>query len=546
LQFSNSNSGGFSLADNPPPIFDSFRPASLDEVRKVIFSCSDKHCLLDAIPTFLLKKCFDVLGNLLTTFINLSLSEGSFPSSFSHAIVHPLLKKPSLNTEDLANYRPISNLNFISKLLERIVAKRIDEHLSFNSLYLPLQSAYRKFHSTETALLAIHNDIITAMDHGKVTALVLLDLSAAFDTVDHVVLVHRLEHWFGITGIALNWFKSYLYNRTQAVSIRDHLSDPTVLDCGVPQGSVLGPLLFTLYTIPLGNLLTQQKLNYHLYADDTQIFLNFAQPSISVHLELLSKAITSVQSWMTDNKLLLNPSKTEFLVFGTPARLKHLNPATCLSVGNSDIQLSNSARNLGVIFDQNLSFSKHIDAVCRSTHYHLRDLRRIRRILPSSALIPLANALVSCRLDYCNSLYSGIPITNLLRLQRIQNCVARVVTGTAKYEHITPVLKRLHWLPIKQRIDFKTSLLVHKSLHSGQPSYLRSLLTIHERQYSTRSLDALCLQIPFARTSLGKRAFSVAGPRLWNSLPVSVRSADSLSTFRSRLKTYLFWIAYPP
>ena len=260
----------------------------------------------------------------------------------------------------------------------------------------------------------------------------------------------------------------------------------------------------------------------------------------------ISSLLVSVQSWMAENKLLLNPTKTEFLLLGMPSQLKKIDSSICLSFGDSLIQTSQSARNLGIIFDSNLSFTKHIDTVCRSAHYHIRDIRRIRHLIPSTALIPLANALVSSRLDYCNSLYTGISKSNLNRLQRIQNSLARAVTGTAKYEHITPVLKTLHWLPIKQRIEFKTGLLVHKALHSNQPSYLRSLLTIHDRHHSTRSSDALTLYIPYSRTTLGKRAFSVAGPRLWNSLPAAIRTAECLLTFRSRLKTYLFSIAYPP
>ena len=534
------------MPNHPVPVLDSFKPATLDEVRHVIFSCPNKQCLLDAIPTFLLKECFDVLGDLLTTLVNLSLSEGSFPPSFCHAIVHPLLKKASLDVDNLTNYRPISNLHFVSKFLERIVARRMEEHLASNSLFLPFQSAYRKLHSTETALLAVHNNIITAMDQGKVTALILLDLSAAFDVVDHTILLHRLKHWFGLTGTALNWFDSYLRNRTQSVSVRGLLSKSSNLDCGVPQGSVLGPLLFTLYTVPLGHLLAQHNVGYHLYADDTQIFLSFDQASTSKSLELLSCLLASVQSWMVENKLLLNPTKTEFLLLGMPSQLKKIDSSICLSFGDSSIQTSQSARNLGVTFDSNLSFTKHIDTVCRSAHYHIRDIRRIRHLIPSTALIPLANALVSSRLDYCNSLYTGISKSNLNRLQRIQNSLARAVTRTAKYEHITPVLKTLHWLPIKQRIEFKTGLLVHKALHSNQPSYLRSLLTIQDRHHSTRSSDALTLHIPYSRTTLGKRAFSVAGPRLWNSLPAAVRTAECLSTFRCRLKTYLFSIAYAP
>ena len=189
------------------------------------------------------------------------ISLSFFPSSFKQALVQPLLKKPSLSTDDLNNFRPISNLNFISKILEKVVASRIQSHLSANSLSSSFQSAYRIFHSTETTLLKIHNDLILAMDRGKVTSLILLDLFAAFDTVDHSILLTRLQNWFGLDGLSLDWFSSYLSLRSQAVSINDTISAYSTLSCGVPQGSVLGPLLFTLYTTPLGSVISKIPSN---------------------------------------------------------------------------------------------------------------------------------------------------------------------------------------------------------------------------------------------------------------------------------------------
>ena len=264
----------------PPPKLTNFIPATLTEIHKLISASESKQCPLDSIPTFLLKLCFNELGPIITNLVNLSLSEGIFPSSFKQALVQPLLKKPSLSTDDLNNFRPISNLNFISKILEKVVASRIQSHLSSNSLFSSFQSAYRIFHSTETTLLKIHNDLILAMDRGEVTSLILLDLSAAFDTVDHSILLTRLKNWFGLDGLSLNWFTSYLSSRSQAVSINDSISAFSTLSCGVPQGSVLGPLLFTLYTTPLGSVISKNFLKYHLYADDTQLqgwFLDMAK-----------------------------------------------------------------------------------------------------------------------------------------------------------------------------------------------------------------------------------------------------------------------------
>ena len=229
-------------------MFSTFSTVTEDQVTKIITNSPSKSCSLDPWPTFLVIDYLDIPITPITSIINSSLEQGKCPNIFKQVHVSPILKKSSLDKEVFKNYRPVSNFNFISKILERVVVVQLQTHLDEAGLMTAFQSAYRKHHSTESALLNIHNDILLNMAKGSVTALALLDLSAAFDTIDHTILLDRLNVYYGISELALGWFKSYLSGRTHLVNVCSTLSHPAALQYGVQQGSVLRPILFSLYT----------------------------------------------------------------------------------------------------------------------------------------------------------------------------------------------------------------------------------------------------------------------------------------------------------
>ena len=554
-------SGTTTSSPHQPPVFKPpelsfFHPATIAEVSALLSSSPDTSCDLDPIPTSLLKQCKSVLLPTITNIINLSLSTGIFPDQFKNCSVHPLLKKSNLDKENLSNYRPISHLSYLSKLTERLVKNRLVDHLNENNLMNSFQSAYTKFNSTETTLLAVHDHIIRAMSQQQVTGLCLLDLSAAFDTIDHTILLHRLKSWFGLTDTVLSWIQSYLSSRSFTVDINGIKSPPSKLLYGVPQGSVLGPLLFILYTTPLSSIISQSSVNHKLYADDTQLFLSFSADTFSENILLLQNTISNISSWMASNFLSLNPAKTEFLLIGLPAQLSKIhNPKLTIS-SNTSIQPVSSARNLGIIFDSNLSFSDHISYISKSCFSHIRDLRHIRNTLDHKTACTIATSLIHSKLDYCNSLFLNISNQQLNRLQLVLNSAARAVTKTPKFHHITPHLKSLHWLKITQRIQYKILSLTYKSLQYNKPSSISDLLTIQPTR-STRSSAVVTLQRPSnpSRLKISDRSFYFQAPALWNALPHHLRShssqSDSLlslssSQFHKQLKTHLFLHSYPP
>ena len=383
------------------------------------------------------------------------------------------------------------------------------------------------------------------MDRGEVTALALLDLSAAFDTIDHQVLLERLFSGFGIGGVALNWFASYLNDRQQRVKLLDVLSGPVSLKYGVPQGSVLGPILFTLYTSPLSSLISEKQVSHHLYADDTQIYVSFSVSNAEKSIEHLKSCLSDIASWMTDSRLKLNPSKTEFLLIGSSKHKSKFSNLFPIKLLNNDTVPSSSARNLGVVFDEHLNYKEHLSQIYKNSFYQIRDLRRIRKHLTLASAKTIAYSLIHSRLDYCNSLLYGLPQTDLMKLQRVQNSLARAVCKGSKFCSARPLLKKLHWLPIEQRIKFKICTFVYKAHFSKQPAYLCDLLTPVSRSRMLRSSVAPCFVTPMVKTRWGTRSFGVAGPSIWNCLQQDIRNSKSIGVFKKSLKTHFFGEAYP-
>ena len=292
--------------------FHEFLPIDLDQTRKLIESAPNKSCDLDPIPTVIFKSFIDTIAPVVQKIINTSLDTGTVPSAYKSATVKPLLKKPGLETLH-KNYRPVSNLSFISKLIEQTVINQLEKHSEMNGLGDDLQSAYRPDHSTETALLHIVDDLLIAMDNRNAVCLGMLDLSAAFDTINHDIMIERLVTSQGIDAPAIDWFDSYLRGRTQRVVVENHMSDPIMVEDGAVQGSKIGCRLYKKYVEPLGKLLKQSNCANHGYADDNTIWIIVnprSESSVHLGLQLLEHTIEDVRTWMYANKLCPNDSKT--------------------------------------------------------------------------------------------------------------------------------------------------------------------------------------------------------------------------------------------
>lgn len=397
-----------------------------------------------------------------------------------------------------------------------------------------LQYSYRPGHSTELALLTVQDLLWRSLELGQCSMLILTDLSSAFDTVDHTLLLRRLQTRFGIEDTALAWIRSYLENRSFKVAHNGAISSTRRLSCGVPQGSVMGPILFNCFVTPLGDLIKSMDGSTHVsFADDLQLVVSDSSPTLCI--ERATKYVQLIRSWLVDNGLAFNDTKLELLPF------KYTPPTNdyALNIGNVSCSPKTHLKDLGVILDSDLSMELWVSSTVKCCFGILRNLWPLRHHLSFESAKSIAHAHILSRLDYCNSLLVTCNHRLIARLQRVQNCTARFVYGVSQHCHTSQLIRDLHWLPIQCRIKFKALSTIHNALYSRKaPIYLKQSLSI-SLQHSPRELPVRLVQHSYKQRT-GGRAFYYYAPDLWNSLPSHLRLITCHQEFRRKLKTFLF------
>ena len=515
-----------------------FKPATEEEIRSIILQYGIKCAPHDPIPVNLLKTTYEVFIPIWTELVNLSLSQGSM-ECLKSGVLLPLIKELNSITDIdvFKNYRPVTNLQFVGKLIERVVKTRFDSHMDLNNLQCSNQYGYKSEHSTEMLMTKVTNDLLLACDKKTPTLLMFLDLSAAFDTVDQEKLLNILDEELGIRGTVLKWFRSFLQGRTQCVKIGESYSEEESLDFGVAQGSILGPPLFNAYTRSFpGKVKVKVRYTVEGYADDHQLYKQF---NLVCQVEFLSEDIDNcfsfIESWMSEFFLKLNATKTKIMIIA-PSCIRDEIIVNGTFINGKCLRFVDIAKNLGVLFDNELTFEAQIKKVVTSCFSTIRLLARIKYFLSSEQLNTLVCSLIFSTLDYCNALYYGLNVETVEKLQRVQNTAARLVLKVNRFDHVSTneMFEKLHWLKIKERIVFKILLIVHKCVNGQAPEELSDMFQ-QVKSDRTRKLD-----VKYCNGLMGERAISVSGPKLWNALPQEIRLETSTDDFKKRLKTFLF------
>ena len=489
---------------------------------------------LDAIPARFIRDASDEITPAVTHIINLSLTQGIVPDDFKKARVIPLYKKADKTGP--GNYRPVSVLNVMSKILERVVYDQINSYLSENGLLYKYQSGFRNSYSTESCLINLTDYIRTEIDNGKYCGMVLLDLQKAFDTVDHDILLYKLKA-MGMSKLCVKWMSSYLVNRKQVVDVHGTVSSFYNVTCGVPQGSILGPLLFLIY---VNDMVDAVNCRLILYADDSTLIVS--GKSIEDIENSLCAEMNSISKWLIDNKLSLHMGKTESILFGNHHKLSLCNKLK-IQCNNIDVVSKTKVKYLGIELDQKLNGEHTANYVISKVSARIKFLYRKAKYIDCQTLKLLASAIVQCHFDYgCCSWYAGLSMKLKNKLQVCQNKLIRVILGLHPRCSITlQHFVTLNWLPVSKRVSFLKLCYVKRILSGLAPSYMSEGFEHPTSIHNIRTRNSQNgLIVPRNRSVFGSNSFKYSAICEWNRLPDVIRQCTTLAHFKKECKSFLF------
>ncbi len=420
--------------------------------------------------------------------------------------------------------------------MERCVQVQLLDYLLLKCLISQDQSAYLKNHSTLTSLHRIIDDWFDAINNDEFTGVCFLDVAKCFDSINHELLLQKLIK-YGIKGNEHSWFNNYLSDRSQYVYVNGSRSTENDIKIGVPQGSILGPILFLLFINDLPNEVKQCITN--LYADDCMIYVS--TESIDDLKCDLQSDLNNVQQWFTNNRLTINTKKSCVMPVGNKNKTNVISKALNVKIDDQVLNLCHDVKYLGVTIDEHLKWSKHIDKVYSKLSSKIGLLSRISKFLPSNTLNTLYNTLIKPVFEYCISVWGDCFKKDAIKLQRLQNRAARLVTNNFDYNISgLSIVRDLKWLTVSEVKEYQTSCIMFKSLKGDYPNYIMDKFhsNIHVSNVNTRSTQADIFHVPGVLKTTCEQAISYKGPVCFNNLPLNVRGAENLSIFKCRLKKY--------
>ena len=493
---------------------------------------------IDEISMNLIKSVIDCIAEPLSVIINLCLTSGIYPDQLKIAKVCPIFKEGSKN--ELANYRPISIIPSFSKLFEKIISNRLLSYINKFEIFNPAQYGFRKKHSTYMAMLNLYDKVSEAVDKNEFSIGVFIDLSKAFDTINHDILIRKLE-MYGIRGIPNLLIKSYLNNRKQYVNYNNCTSTLKPIQCGVPQGSILGPLLFLLYI----NDMTYccKYLHFLLFADDTNIF--YSNPDLWQLMHIVNGELDILSDWFKANKLSLNIKKTNYMMFGYKKIMDSCpinNTEFCIKIDDVNISEVEYTKFLGIFIDKKLTWQRHVSYISSKIARSLYVLNRLKFKLPINALTSLYFCLIYPHLIYCNILWGCAANSILNELFFLQKRAVRIICKCGYLTHSDPLFKNLGLLKVSDLYKHCCALFAYKFKNNYLPSVCDSLLSINIRSNNDMSYNLRAVNeftIPFARTSIRERCITIRGAKIWSSLDEDIKNSLSISIFKEKLAKLL-------